>query len=489
MFGNGVVNEELEKVRALVSYDFPVYNSLVSADAFVFFVQVFDDLDRRFESLRIRLRDIGYLPMIKKEKGEYMIYVMRMRKKGSRGVKINLIMLILTIITTGIAGTMLWSSYVNASRLFTAKNVIYGLIYFSAPLLLILGSHELGHYMVSKKHNVDATLPFFIPFPPPLGTMGAFISMKEPIPDRKALLDIGIAGPITGFLVAIPVALLGIHLSNIYARPVPPNIGEAHVYLVRMPLMYSILTHFLPLRQDVMIHPTMFAAWAGFIVTAINLMPIGQLDGGHVARAILRAKAKYLSYACIGVLIALSVYYNYIGWFIFAVLVMFLGLRHPPPLNDISELDKKRFAAGALGLSLIFLCFVPVPISVIESVHDYRVIINGKEAYSLELRSGDFANITIENTGNTRLVLVVQFEKNPALISQNITLWARCDNASCSVAGGDITVALDGGGRCTLTVYGALNGSSGSDKVSAYLLLRDADNIIEDRCVKITIRG
>ena len=209
--------------------------------------------------------------------------------------------------------------------------LLMGAITFAFPLMLILGLHELGHYFMSRRHHVSASLPFFIPLPPypvsPLGTMGAFISVREPIPNKKALLDIGIAGPICGFIVALPVTILGLFLTVRYAHPVPADV--TNYFIPGDSILYLAIGWLFPGSANYMIHPVAFAGWVGFLVTSINLLPVGQLDGGHIAQAILGEKAKFLGYASIGLMLVIGLYAP--SWLFFAFFVILLGIRHPPP--------------------------------------------------------------------------------------------------------------------------------------------------------------
>ena len=171
-----------------------------------------DIIDTKFDTLRKDLRMKASL-FLQRHGGEYRISVVRMPKVHRRSIIINVALLAVTFITTALAGMLLWQSYISSSQFFTLDNFIYGSIFFALPVMAILGFHEYSHYLMSKRCGVEASLPYFIPFIPPLGTMGAFISLREPMPDRKALVKIGAAGPIGGFLVAVPIAILGLWLT------------------------------------------------------------------------------------------------------------------------------------------------------------------------------------------------------------------------------------------------------------------------------------
>ena len=396
--------EEIEHLKSMISRYFPVYNVSISYDAMVFKCEVDEkNLDRDFDELRIDMRDAGYVPLIRIVQGEYVIFIKRFPKQKYRSTGLNMAMFILTILTTSLAGMLQWASYAHPElssigwkELLTLDNLIYGEIFFSIPLLTILGVHEMGHYLMAKKRRVRASLPFFIPFLPPLGTMGAFISIREPIPDRKSLLDIGIAGPIAGFIVAIPVTLGGLYLGSLNPQPIPTSSNSGAV-AIGLPLIYQFIALFMPVEG--IMHPLAFAGWVGFLVTAINLLPAGQLDGGHIARALFGDSEKYVSYGAIIFLFILGL--EYPGWMIFAFLIIFLGVHHAPPLNDISKLKPDRKAIGAFGIVLLIICFVPVPFQEIPPVHEIQVSMFPGENNNTTAMPGDivYFNFTVENNG------------------------------------------------------------------------------------------
>lgn len=356
---------DIELLQREVGSRFPFYDMKSNINTVAFFCRIDEEsLDEKFESLRIALSIKGYIPMIRSEHGEYILYVIKKPKsKKKKSIWINVALLIATVLTTTLAGSLQWIDIyqVNWINLFTFPYLWKGFVYFSVPLLLILGIHEMGHYYASKKHHVDASLPYFIPLPPPfiLGTFGALISTREPIPNRKALLDIGVAGPLCGFLVAIPVTLLGFFLMQQNPITLPATGGSMTLF---PPLLLQWIGSFFSSTENVVIHPTLFAGWVGIFLTAVNLLPAGQLDGGHVARAILKEKHKYMSWLVIFILVGLSFFYT--GWLIFAILILlFIGTQHQPPLNEITPLDTKRRFLGVMILIVFILSFAPIPFS------------------------------------------------------------------------------------------------------------------------------
>jgi membrane-associated protease RseP (regulator of RpoE activity) len=356
---------DIELLQREVGQRFPFYDMRSNVNAVAFFCRIDEEtFEEKFESLRLSLLEKGYIPMIRLEHGEHIIYVVQKPpRKKTRSKWINVVLLAATVCTTTLVGSLQWVSIrgVTWETIFSPGFLLDGFIFFSVPLLLILGVHEMGHYLVSKRHHVDSSLPYFIPFPPPLGTFGAIISTREPIPNRKALLDIGISGPLCGFLVAIPITIIGFFLMQQNPIIVASTAGQT---ILNNPLLLQWIGGFFAIPDNAITHPTLFAGWVGIFVTAVNLLPAGQLDGGHVARAFLKDKHKYASWAVIIALIGLSFYYNYTGWIFFAVLILLLiGTQHQPPLDEITPLDTRRKLLGILIVFIFIISFAPVPFS------------------------------------------------------------------------------------------------------------------------------
>jgi len=242
-------------------------------------------------------------------------------------------------------------------------------VYLTGGALMALGvmsillAHEMGHYVACRYHGVDATLPFFIPAPflnPLVGTMGAVIRIRSPFPNRRALFDIGIAGPIAGFVVCLPVLVLGALEAQILAgKPSATSIslGDPQLLLWAM----SWLRGAIPPGMTVYIGPLGMAAWFGLLVTALNLIPIGQLDGGHVTYALFSQRANTLSRIVWWASVAM-IYFSP-SWVVWALLLWLLGRRHPPTLDDRAPLGPGRQLVALLGLAIFMACFIPTPVA------------------------------------------------------------------------------------------------------------------------------
>ena len=354
---------DIELLQREVGQRFPFYDMRSNINTVAFFCRIDEEtLDEKFESLRLVLSPKGYSPFLRYEHGEYILYIVKKPGgKKRKSVWINIILLAATIFTTTLAGALQWIDIYQGDwmNMVSPSYLWDGFIFFSVPLMLILGVHEMGHYYASKKHHVDASLPYFIPLPPPfiLGTFGALISTREPIPNRKALLDIGIAGPLCGFLVAIPISLIGFFLMQQHPF-ILPSTGANMVLLP--PLLLQGMGNLFSIPANAFIHPTLFAGWVGIFLTAVNLLPAGQLDGGHIARAVLKEKHKYMSWGVVFLLVGLSFFYT--GWLMFAIILLLLiGTQHQPPLNEITPLDTKRKLLCVVILIIFILSFAPIP--------------------------------------------------------------------------------------------------------------------------------
>ena len=234
-------------------------------------------------------------------------------------------------------------------------------IYYSLSIVSILLAHEMGHYLMCRKYGISATLPFFIPIPfAPFGTMGAFIKIRERIPNRRALFDVGVAGPLAGLALTMPILIIGLQNS----RFVPLNsLPEGSIFLGESFLfsqLAKIIIGTVPDGYDTALHPMAYAGWAGLFVTALNLLPIGQLDGGHVLYALFGRKSQRIyKFAMLAFIIIGA--FMYPGWLLLIVLLLYIGFHHPPPENDYIQLDPKRRLIGYFTFAIFLVSFIPVP--------------------------------------------------------------------------------------------------------------------------------
>src|SRR6266704_543482 len=242
---------EIESLRSTVARFFSVYGVVVSPMALTFQVGVPPGgIDAPFDALRIELVPKDYIPTITQEKGETLVHVQRRPRPRFARTQVNLILLLVTVLTTTFfGGAWNWADY-SGQPFLSAESIGFGGLFFTLPLLTILGSHEMGHYLVAKRYKVQASLPFFLPSVPPLGTFGAFISMRDPIPHGRALLHICVSRPLVGFVMVLPVTLAGLALSTA-STALPPNaVGEA----IRPSILFSFLSLFFPLPSSFSLH-------------------------------------------------------------------------------------------------------------------------------------------------------------------------------------------------------------------------------------------
>ncbi len=466
---------DLAELRRIVEAHFRVYEAREQVHkghigARFFHVMVpAGEFDRRYELVRADMHRLypDLLTFVRREAGEDIICVAERPPAPRLRLGLHLGLFLATVATTIVAGAMSWHGYTNASAdasladVFSAHNLAMGALTFALPLVLILGIHEMAHFVAARRHGLRPTLPFFIPAPPivfPIGTFGAYISMRDPLPDRKALFDVGVSGPIAGFIVALPILILGSMLTAAGAHAVP-DIGRPGVYanlpyeldnstagqsvlrfdhppagvllwnvtgatnagddwtytstarvtfangtvasdelaaralsrgqqqlqtltipadatsaeliltwddrMVRFgdPLLVILLHPVWPENANYLTHPVFLAGWVGLLIAGINLLPVGQLDGGHVSRALLGDKSIWLARAAFGALVMLALFF-FDSWMFFAFFVFFMGLQHPPPLNDRTKIEGRRIAVAVLVVVIFLVSFIPVPIQV-----------------------------------------------------------------------------------------------------------------------------
>jgi membrane-associated protease RseP (regulator of RpoE activity) len=266
----------------------------------------------------------------------------------------------------------LWLAPQTISTVWTDSTYLLNGLAFSIPLLTILLSHELGHYVLCRRYGLPSTPPYFLPAPFALGTLGAFIRIKAPIRDKRQLLDIGAGGPIAGFVVLLPFLVFGIAHSQITVLvPADPEIANAVLLRPGHSLLIEALTRLfhgsLEQNEILNLHPFALAAWFGLLATSLNLLPMGQLDGGHIAYAALGAR-RQLWLAAPAWLALAACGFAWTGWFLWCVVVVILRLRHPPVLDETTELDSRRRTVALIAAILFLVSFMPVPISTVAVV-------------------------------------------------------------------------------------------------------------------------
>jgi membrane-associated protease RseP (regulator of RpoE activity) len=358
--------------------------------------------DQAFDLLQPAFERLGMTLLFREESQQHVILgVDGLVRPGPSDSRINIALFVITflsVIYTGVvfANVSTYSAAVPQPNLSTTDGIvsfILGGLPFGLALMAILLAHEFGHYLAARHHKTSVTLPYFLPLPPPLsplGTLGAFIRLKSLPKNRKHLLDIGLAGPLAGFVVAVPILLVGVYLSKVMPLPAGPSSagqmmmeGNSLLYLAAKyvikgqllpapasfggmaPFVYWLRYFFsgspIPYGgQDIIIHPLAWAGWAGLLVTALNLLPAGQLDGGHLVYVLFGRKVSLAWPIIVVALVGMGFIWS--GWWIWAALVFFLGRTHAEPLDEITPLDPGRRLLALLGLAIFVLTFTPVPL-------------------------------------------------------------------------------------------------------------------------------
>jgi membrane-associated protease RseP (regulator of RpoE activity) len=315
------------------------------------------DADKAFSVLERRLAKLGYLPILRRHKGQDTITIAPVPAVSGRSRPwLNLLLFLATVGTVTLGG-----AFQEGYDPFTdPPTAILQGIPFAFALLGILVTHELAHFLVTRAHGTKATLPYFIPMPlSPVGTFGALIRMESPIKDRKALFDVGISGPLAGLAVSIVALIVGLKLSELSVL-----LPQEGAQLLGTGLLIDWITEIvlgpLPDNLVVVLHPIAFAGWFGVFITFINLIPVSQLDGGHVGYAFFGQAHRFVAMLVFLGMLVLGLFSSW--WFLWALLVFALGgLRHPPPLNDITPLDTRRKILAILSFVLLFLLGTPRP--------------------------------------------------------------------------------------------------------------------------------
>ncbi len=283
-----------------------------------------------------------------------------------------------TIVTTLTAGYILHLNFVGQGAVWARLtgvfshplDLLHGLP-FAFTIMVILLAHELGHYLTCRYYGIDATLPYLIPAPPPFpfGTFGAVIKIRSQFPNKRQLFDVGVAGPVGGFIFIIPALIVGLQLS----KPFVSTVSAPGTYELGEPLIFALAAKlFFPgeAGTTISLHPIGFAAWFGMLATSINLLPIGQLDGGHMVYGLFGARAhRIISQVSFAALIGVSLYsWPNLGYLVFTLVLLFIGFRHPRPISEFGRVGRKRLLAALIGLIIFILTFMPIPVRVIQHV-------------------------------------------------------------------------------------------------------------------------
>jgi len=323
-----------------------------------------DDPDTAYDLLAERWARYEYTPQLRNYKGQHQVIASPgLVKPRPANAWVNVVLFVVTVMSVMLMGAL----NQGANPLTDPASIVEG-IPFAFTLLIILGAHEFGHYFAARHHKVAVTLPYFIPMPLSfVGTFGAFIQLRSPVHNRNHLFDVGVAGPLAGLVVAIPLLLYGLAISPVGPLPVEEGYILEGNSLLYLGAKYLIHGQILPSDGlDVMLDPIAFAAWFGVLVTAFNLLPVGQLDGGHVIFALIGEKARTVAQLLVGALVVMGIAL-WQGWITWAILIFLLGLGHPPPINDITPLSGNRKALALLVIAIFLLVFVPVPLRVIPA--------------------------------------------------------------------------------------------------------------------------
>jgi membrane-associated protease RseP (regulator of RpoE activity) len=357
--GRGKFNAEeaVSRLYPFIVRVFDVYEIQNSGEALYFYGTPRANAENVTGELWEPLQQFGLGCTLKHELGEYVLLVFP-EKKAKEKTWLNLVLFIATFFTTMICGA--WMSGVDLKN--EPLQLFRGLS-FTLAIMAVLGSHEMAHYAMARYHGMKASLPYFIPFPTFIGTMGAVIHYRGPVPSRKALFDVGVAGPLVGLFMSVAVTVIGLNLEVPAVKPLPNSM----MFNLGMPPLFVFIQNLVGATGE-NLHPVAFAGWVGMFVTLLNLLPAGQLDGGHILRAMLGKKAEKVSFLMPRILFLIGLYVIYwlkedgVIWLFWALLLwVFAAVGHPSPLHDKVELDKKRILLGIITFILGFLCFTLIP--------------------------------------------------------------------------------------------------------------------------------
>jgi membrane-associated protease RseP (regulator of RpoE activity) len=353
----GRVREALLGLFEINRYQWDEHNTLR------LFGQLQLDAEPAYPQIRARLEPLGFTPFLARVATEDVITALPMVLKATPPrIVLAAVLYLLTILTTLAAG-----AFYNGVDVFATPSGIVAGFPFALTVMSILTAHEMGHYLVGRWRGAPVSLPYFIPMPPQIsliGTMGAVITQREPMQDRRTILEIGLAGPLAGLALAIPLLLYGLALSPVGQIPSTGYIQEGNSILYAG-MKYLVHGQLLPGNGlDVQLNDIAWGAWIGLLITMLNLLPLGQLDGGHVAYALLGRRADYLGYGVVALCFALGLTVSD-TWLFWGVMGILFGLRHPAPFNEISGLGKRHTALAICGLLVFVLIFMPAPLTIV----------------------------------------------------------------------------------------------------------------------------
>lgn len=366
-----VVGRDYKELEECINAYFQIKETTLYGEAIVFEVVGPDDASPFYDKVVANTLEYGYVPLLRKEKKieekERKVIICVKKSWTEEAPKKRTIygLLLATILTTFITGLgFSWGFYDS----FFLR--ILGALSFSGALLLIVGTHELGHKRAAKLNNVFATNPYFIPAPPFIsifGTFGAIIKVRSPIPNRNAAIELGASGPILSFALSIPVLIIGLLLSKVVSESSFDGGGISfQVPLIMRVIMYIFSPH-VGSGEALLIHPMALAGWIGLFVTAINLFPAGQLDAGHVSRAALGEKGHMILAQIVIISLIIMGVFLWPTWIIWAFLLHFLTRSgHPGSLDEVSPIKKKNKLIAVFLIVIFFLCFTPIPVKFVD---------------------------------------------------------------------------------------------------------------------------
>jgi len=331
---------QYEQIHRTVAEEFTVEEGLIEYNTPTFYVTAQPNLKQAFLRLYRKLDSVRLVPVLRKRENRTLLQILPKPPTKPNKPWVNLALFIATFATMLITGYLLSLEWTGA-------------VTFSAALMSILLAHEMGHKLTADRHRVEATYPYFIPGLPPFPTFGAVIQQKSLPPNRDSLFDLGISGPLIGFIVIIIVTIIGMQLSTLI--PEPPEGAQ----LIPVPLLFEIVYFLFPPAGSgtvLMLHPVAYAGYIGMIVTMLNLMPVGQLDGGHIAHVLLSEKTRLIAsfIAIISMVLA--------GYWLMAILAFLIArVRHPDPLDGVSQLSTSRKLATLLVVVVFVLSVAPIP--------------------------------------------------------------------------------------------------------------------------------